>query len=113
MGWGIGPDRFMTGNRGWLPRWRFQPTETLDDAFRLLKQAGPREFSICGDDKGGFQVQVQIDVRTGKATGESIATTIAMAVARAVGLEVPDRPDPVLGKNDGVSRASRSRHDGK
>ena len=37
MGWTVGPDRFMMGNRGWMPRWRFQPAEKLDDAFRLLE----------------------------------------------------------------------------
>jgi hypothetical protein len=22
MGWGVGPDRFLMGNRGWMPSWR-------------------------------------------------------------------------------------------
>ena len=52
MGWTVGPDRFMMGNRGWMPRWRFQPAEKLEDAFRLLEEAAPQEYSICGDDKG-------------------------------------------------------------
>ena len=25
MGWSVGPDRFMMGDRRWQPRWRFQP----------------------------------------------------------------------------------------
>ena len=33
MGWRVGPDRFQIGNRGWIPRGRFRPTERLQDAF--------------------------------------------------------------------------------
>jgi hypothetical protein len=29
MRWGVGPDRFLLSNRCWLPRWRFQPTESM------------------------------------------------------------------------------------
>jgi len=30
MGWRVGPDHFLMGNRRWLPRWRFQPDERLE-----------------------------------------------------------------------------------
>src|SRR5436853_200927 len=38
MGWTVAPDRFMTGKRRWMPRWRFQPLAKLDDAFGLLEK---------------------------------------------------------------------------
>lgn len=88
MGWTVGPDRFMMGNRGWTPRWRFQPAEKLDDAFRLLEEAAPQEYSICGDDKGSIHVWVRIDGSAGEARGTSKPLTITRAIARAVGIEV-------------------------
>jgi len=39
MGWSVAPDRYLIGNRSWIPRWRFQPLERLEDAFRLLEKA--------------------------------------------------------------------------
>ena len=88
MGWSVGPDRFMTTNRGWMPRWRFQPAEKLDDAFRLLEGARPEGYSICGDDTGNIHVQVRIAGRLGEARGTSKALVITHAIARAVGIEV-------------------------
>jgi len=88
MGWTVGPDRFMMGNRGWTPRWRFQPAEKLEDAFRLLEEAAPQEYSIYGDAKGSIHVRVQIAGSTGEARGTSKPLAIAHAVARAVGIEV-------------------------
>ena len=88
MGWTVGPDRFMMGNRGWMPRWRFQPAEKLDDAFRLLQEAAPQAYSVCGDDKGNIHVEVRINGAAGEARGTSIPGAVAYAVARAVGVEV-------------------------
>ena len=88
MGWGVGPDRFLMGNRGWMPRWRFQPTESLVDAFRLLEEAAPQEYSMCGDNKGNFWVQVRIGGGTGAADGASKPRAITCAIARALGIEV-------------------------
>jgi hypothetical protein len=88
MGWGVGPDRFIMGNRGWMPRWRFQPAEKLEDAFRLLEEAAPQEYSICGDDKGNIHARVRIDGTAGEARGTSKPLTITYAIARAVGIEV-------------------------
>ena len=88
MGWTVGPDRFMMGNRGWTPRWRFQPAEKLEDAFRLLEEAAPQEYSISGDDKGGIHVRVRINGKAGEAYGTSKPLTITYAIARAVGIEV-------------------------
>jgi hypothetical protein len=110
MGWTVGPDRFMMGNRGWMPRWRFQPTENLEDALRLLQAATAQEFCIRGDGSGGLRVSVRVEATTGIATGGTMAMAIATAVARAFGLEVPD----VL-TADGVNSDStpRRRHRGK
>jgi hypothetical protein len=45
MGWRVAPDRFLMGNRRWSPRWRFQPTERVKDAYRLLERAAPQDGS--------------------------------------------------------------------
>ena len=88
MGWTVGPDRFMMGNRIWTPRWRFRPTEILEDAFRLLNAAAPQEYNICGDDKGSINVRVRIGGTAGEARGTSKPLIITYAIARAVGIEV-------------------------
>jgi Phage ABA sandwich domain len=88
MHWSVGPDRFLTGKRGWLPRWKFQPAEKLEDAFRLLEEAAPQEYCICGDDKGNIHVQVRIGGTAGEARGTSKPLAITYAIARAVGIEV-------------------------
>lgn len=88
MGWDVGPDRFLMGNRGWMPRWRFRPLEKLEDAFRLLHGATPQEYSICGDGQGNIRVRVRIDDAPGEAQGRSTASVITYAIAHAVGIEV-------------------------
>lgn len=94
MGWTVCPNRFMMGNRGWMPRWRFQPAEKLDDAFRLLEEATPHAYSICGDDAGNIHVQVRIAGRVGESAGTSMALAITQAIARAVGIEVGSSVSP-------------------
>ena len=113
MGWTVGPDRFMTGNRGWLSRWRFQPAEKLADALRLLEVAGPREYSLRADSDGSTQVHVRIGDATGEACSSSKPRAITCAIARAVGLDVSENLTPVLVNRDAVVRASRSRSNGK
>ena len=88
MGWGVGPDRFLIGNRGWMPRWRFQPTEKLPDALRLLEKAAPEEYNMRGDSEGSVQVHVRIGDTTGEACGTSKPRAITWAIARALGIEV-------------------------
>ena len=88
MGWGVGPDRFLMGNRGWMPRWRFQPTEKLADALRLLETAAPEEYDMRGDNEGNVRVQVRIGGTTGEARGASKPRAITWAIARALGIEV-------------------------
>jgi hypothetical protein len=88
MGWTVGPDRFMMGKRGWMPRWRFQPTVRLDDAFLLLEKAAPQEYSICGDARGDVHVRLIVRGTSSEAHGKSKPLTITHAIARAVGIEV-------------------------
>ena len=88
MGWGVGPDRFLIGNRGWMPRWRFQPTEKLPDALRLLEKAAPEEYNMRGDSEGSVRVHVRIGDATGEACGTSKPRAITWAIARALGIEV-------------------------
>jgi hypothetical protein len=88
MGWSVGPDRFTIGGRRWLPRWRFQPAERLDDAFRLLEQTAPQEYSMGSAEKGGFWVKVRVVDSIGEASETSKPRAITFAVARALELEV-------------------------
>jgi hypothetical protein len=88
MRWGVAPDRFLVGNRSWIPRWRFQPTEKLEDAFRLLEKATPEHYSMGLDGSGCFCVQVRVGGKLGVAREEPKARAITLAVARALGIEV-------------------------
>jgi hypothetical protein len=87
MGWSVGPDRFMLGERRWLPRWRFQPVERLEDAFRLLEQAGPEEYSMGAAD-GSFWAKVRIAGTTGEARELSKPRALTFAIARAFEIDV-------------------------
>ena len=89
MGWDVAPDRFLLGHRRWIPRWRFQPIEKLEDAFRLLEAAAPQEY-VMGCRGGRFWVRVQIGPHTGEAQDQSKPRAIALAVARALQIPVGD-----------------------
>lgn len=90
MGWSVAPDRFLVGNRSWIPRWRFQPLERLEDAFRLLEKAQPEYYSMGAGADGAFSVQVRIRGCGGEARNESKPRAITLAIARALGLEVDE-----------------------
>lgn len=90
MGWGIAPERFLLGRRAWIPRRRFQPTERLEDAFRLLEEAAPQEYTMGREGKGLFWARVQIGRATGRARDLSKPRAITLAVARALKLQVDD-----------------------
>jgi len=90
MGWNVAPDRFLIGNRSWIPRWRFQPLERLEDAFRLLEKAQPEHYSMGLDGSGCFCAQIRIGGKLGVARGESKPRAITLAIARALGLEEVD-----------------------
>src|SRR5689334_12677749 len=57
LGWKATPDRFVISNRRWMPRWRFQPTKNLEDAFRLLDATNPLEYTLRKKRNGIYQVQ--------------------------------------------------------
>jgi len=88
MQWGVAPERFLVGKRRWIPRWRLQPTERLEDAFRLLEEAEPRGYTMGRDAQGPFWVRVQIGEETGRAQDLSKPRAITLAVARALKLQV-------------------------
>jgi hypothetical protein len=87
MGWTVGPDRFLTGNRTWIRRSRFQPTEDMRDAYKLLLAANATEYTLGGD-KGKFWAEVQIGAAHGKAVARSLPIAICIATARALGIPV-------------------------
>ena len=90
MGWDVAPDRFLMGKRRWIPRWRFQPEERLEDAFRLLGAAGPQKYTMGREGQGPFWVRVRIGRTTGQARDRSKPRAITLAVARALKLHVDD-----------------------
>jgi hypothetical protein len=89
MGWSVGPERFLLGNRQWITRSHFQPLDRVQDAFRLLHKAATG-FSLSKTADGVFTATVRIEARPGTASSRSPAATITVAVARALGLDVPD-----------------------
>ena len=90
MGWEVAPDRFLLGKRRWLPRWRFQPAERLEDAFRLLERATPQQYTVGRKGQGPFWVQVRIGRATGQARDRSMPRAITLAVASALQIQVHD-----------------------
>ena len=87
MGWGVGPDRFLPGDRRWIPRWRFQPAVRLADAFRLLERLAPEEYTMGAAPNGGFWVKVSIAGVIGEASESSKARALTFAIARALGID--------------------------
>src|SRR5512135_579772 len=84
--WKVAPGRFLKADRGWIPRWRFQPLKQLDDAFSLLDQSGCR-YIIKRSVDGTFSVQVRIGGRVGKASCGERARAICLALGRALRLD--------------------------
>jgi hypothetical protein len=87
MNWRVGPNRYLTGNRHWMPLWRFQPLARLPDAVRLLEAAAPERYTIQVDKNGLVWVLVQIAGKTGEARERSRTRAIVLAIARA--LQIP------------------------
>jgi hypothetical protein len=84
MGWGVTADRYLTGNREWMPRWRFEPLTRTEDALRLLEAAAPDRYEIRQERPGVYSAAVVIGRRVGEARADTKARAISMAVARAV-----------------------------
>ncbi len=93
MGWKVAPDRYLTGSGSWIPKWKFNPLEKIDDAFRLLEKAAST-FKLATTPGGTFTARVRVGDHTASASGKSKATVITVAVARAVGIDVPDGAVP-------------------
>jgi hypothetical protein len=87
LGWPVGPERFIMGNRQWITRGHFQPVDRVQDAFRLLQKAASG-FSLTKTPDGVFSATVCVGDRTGTASGSAVAATITRAIGRALGLEV-------------------------
>ena len=87
MHWRVGPDRFITGNRSWLPKWRFNPLQRLEDAFMLLDHSKSARY-VISQTSGKFQVEVERDGKIGRAADDSKPRAITLALARSLGLEV-------------------------
>jgi hypothetical protein len=87
MHWRVGSDRFVSENRSWLPKWRFNPLERLADAFLLLDHSDSVRY-VISQTSGKFQVKVEHNEKIGIATGTCRPRVITLAVARSLGLEV-------------------------
>jgi hypothetical protein len=86
--WSVAPDRFLTGNRGWIPRNRFRPTERMQDAFKLLIASAPAEYNIRGGKGKASWVEVRIGTLSAEASGPTLPLAICLAIAKALGIEV-------------------------
>jgi hypothetical protein len=89
FGWKVRRDRFMTGDdRGWLKRERFQPTTSLDAAFRLLSALKPLDYKLGGSGSGACWATVKLKEASGEGTGRSLPLALCLAIARALGIHV-------------------------
>ena len=88
MRWRVTPSRFMTANRDWIKRKKFQPTARIGDAFRLLEKAAPERCEMGFCTSGPFCVEVRIAGTTGRARHLSKPLAITLAVSRALKIEV-------------------------
>jgi hypothetical protein len=87
-------DRFLKPDGGWIPRWRFAPFTSLEDAFLVLDRAAT-EFKLSMHRGRTFSAEVRIDGRIGKAVGNNKARAISIAIASAMGLKCPN-DDPAV-----------------
>ena len=86
MGWRVSPTRFLMGEGGWKPRWKFQPMKRLADAVRLLEAADPEEYAIQAVRGRTCVVRLIINGKNGQARDDSSARAITNAVAQALGV---------------------------
>lgn len=90
MGWGLAQDRYVLGQRRWLPRWRFQPLHRVEDAFRLLQKADPQQFTMQRNARGITQIKLCLNGKKGEARSSSTACAVTLAIARALALEASE-----------------------
>jgi hypothetical protein len=58
LGWKAAADRFIIGNRRWMPRWQFQPCRKPQRC--LLEAANPEDYTMGGRGANAFWVQVRL-----------------------------------------------------
>jgi hypothetical protein len=89
FGWKVRRNRFMTGDeREWIKRERFQPTSSLDAAYRLLGAAKPIDYKLGGSGSGPCWARVMLNGASGEASSDSLPLAICLAIAHALGIEV-------------------------
>src|SRR5580698_10722710 len=89
FGWNAHRDRFMTGkDRDWVKRTAFQPTKSLDAAYRLLNALKPVEYKLGGSGSGACWAKVKLKGASGEGTSASMPMAICLAIARAIGIDV-------------------------
>jgi hypothetical protein len=87
--WKARRDRFMTGeDRGWVKRAAFQPTKSLDAAFRLLAAVKPVDYELRRSGTGPCTAKVTLKAAAGAATSPSMPLAICLALARSLNIEV-------------------------
>ena len=91
MGWKLAPARFLKADRGWTPRWHFQPFTDLVSSFKLLDKAA-QQYVITRDGLA-FNVEVQIGSRRASASGHNLAHSITTAVCIGIDLALPNREE--------------------
>jgi len=64
MKWRLAPERFLTGPRQWIPRYRFRPLSNVDDALKLVNAAGA---SLELRSKPGCPVEARVVFRGRKS----------------------------------------------
>jgi len=87
MGWRVGPERFLKGERRWTPRWQFQPLRRLEQALRLLEKANG-QYTLTKAADGTYTAQVTVRDSAASASGKSDAAAISVALAHALGIQV-------------------------
>jgi len=89
FGWRVCRDRFMTGgDREWLKRAAFQPTRSLDAAYRLLNAVKPIDYQFGGSASGLCWARVKLRGASGEASYSSLPMAICLAIAQALGIDV-------------------------
>lgn len=89
LGWKTAPNRYIASDRRWLPKWRFQPTKKISDAFQLLQAGDAVDYVLRADRNGLFSAKIRTHVGSAEASASSLPLAICLAMAgiHGVGLE--------------------------
>ncbi len=88
LGWTVCRDRYIISARRWAPRWRFQPLERVEDAFKGLNSVA-NSYLIERRTSEENSVAVFTETGAGSSSSSSLPRAISIATARAVGIDVP------------------------